>query len=88
METCKSKATQAGLGIFTHIPVYSSIIRHIQKLCMVHSGIPRTVCKPGILRTQGIFRTLSNIHFTVIIFATRLFLQYQLFSISLLYEKS
>ena len=47
----KTKAIQADLGTFTHIPAYSDISRHIQPDII---GIFRTLCNPDI------FRTLAN----------------------------
>ena len=44
MEKCKAKAIQTDLGIFTHIRVYSVIIR-------ANSRLFRTLCNPDIFRT-------------------------------------
>ena len=69
MGTCKAKAIQADIGIFTHIPTYSDISRHNQ----TYSGIiqayfepcvtpaysePWYIQNPGIFKTRDIFRTL------------------------------
>ena len=50
----KTKAIETDLGIFTHIPAYSDISRHIQPDIIRHSGIFRTLCNPDI------FGTLTN----------------------------
>ena len=51
MGTCKAKANQVDLGIFTHIPAYSDILRHNK----VYSGTMR-----HNKTYSGIFRTLRN----------------------------
>ena len=50
MGTCKTKALQADLGIFTHILAYSGIIQAYSELCFIQN--------PDILKTRGIFRFL------------------------------
>ena len=57
MGTFKTKAIQADLGIFTHIPAYSSIfiIRLIQEL---FRHIQNFV-KPWHVQNPGMFRTLA-----------------------------
>ena len=66
-ETCKTKAIQADLGIFTHILTYSDIIRHIQELfrhiqIYSESCVTRYIKKPHKFKTRDIFRTLSKIY--------------------------
>ena len=43
---------KADLGIFTHIPAYSSILRYIQAIypgiIRIYSGIFRTLCNPSM----------------------------------------
>ena len=43
----QNKVIQADLSIFTHIPAYSDIFRN-------YSVIFRTLCNPGIPRTQAL----------------------------------
>ena len=68
---CKTKAVQTDLGIFTHIPSYSSIFRHIclniPGYVQSYSGIIRHIQELfmhtqncGVFRTRGIFRTLAH----------------------------
>ena len=45
----KTKAIQADLGIFTHIPAYSDI-----------SGIFKYIQNSGKFRTRRVFRTMAN----------------------------
>ena len=54
MGKCKAKVAQTDLGIFTHIQVYSVLFRHIQAylgIIQIYTGVFRTLCNPGILRT-------------------------------------
>ena len=64
MGKCKTKAVQTDLGIFTHIPSYSSIFRHIclniPGYVQSYSGIIRHI-QELFRHTQncGVFRTLA-----------------------------
>ena len=71
MRKYKAKAIQADLGIFTHVPAYSDISRHIQpdiirhiqaysKPCvtLTYSERLQFVQNPGIFTTRGIFMIL------------------------------
>ena len=70
MGKCKTKAIQADLGIFTHIHEYSETIQEVySELCvnltypkLWHIQNQRHIENPGIFRTGGILRTLSNIY--------------------------
>ena len=51
MGTCKTKADQEDLGIFTHIRAYLDVLRHNQaysRIIQAYPGIFRTVCNSGI----------------------------------------
>ena len=64
MEKCKTRTTEADLGMFTHILVYSCIFRDIQvwsDILRNDSDIFRTLRNPGILRTL-VCSELWNIH--------------------------
>ena len=67
MGRSKTKANQGELGIFTHIPAYSGMLRHNQVssgIIQAYSGIFRTLYNSGMFKTlacPGIFRK-QNIH--------------------------
>ena len=54
MGTCRTKANQADLSIFTHIPAYLGILRQNQAysgIIHTYSGIFQTLCNSGIFKT-------------------------------------
>ena len=58
MGKCKIKATEAGVGIFKHIPAYSGIFKHNQEylgFIQTYSCTFRTLRNPSIFRNPGIF---------------------------------
>ena len=51
--TCKTKANQTDLDLFTNIPAQLAIFKHNQAYSgtiQAHSGIIRTFCYPGIFK--------------------------------------
>ena len=63
MGKCKTKAIQADLSIFTHIPAYSGIFRHIFRnlayLKLEAYSEPWYIQNSGIFRARDIFRILG-----------------------------
>ena len=54
MRTCRTRASQADLGIFTHIPAYLDILRQNQAysgIIHTYSGIFQTLCNSSIFKT-------------------------------------
>ena len=62
----KVKATQADVGIFTHILAYSEILKHKQKYLQAHSkhsvtlaySVPEAYSEPCYIQNPDIFGTL------------------------------
>ena len=68
MGICKTKASQADLWKFTDIPVYSDISRNIQPgiIRIIQAYLER--CVSWHIQNPGIFRTLSNLERTRVVF--------------------
>ena len=67
MGKCKAKAIHANVGIFTHIPAHSGIIRHIQELfrhiqAYSEPFVTLGYGAPWYIQNPSIFRSLSNIY--------------------------